>query len=301
MLAFIKTSKLIAIVFFISGFMLVHGSYKQKVGDVVIIAPLKDSLIVRELVGFAKEAQNINERFFSHRLNKIIHVYLTESESEYHKFSSNQIPEWSSGVAFISQHIIVLKPGNYYSPHQYRQTMIHEISHIYMGELINTDVLPVWLNEGTVMYLSGKSLTWEENIVIGNAMVANKMVDLVAIDSLLTFVSAKANLAYLESFLAVQFIVEKHGENKLAAIISSLSDHNSLDQAFIENIGYDFFDFEILWFENLKNQFRWIAFLQFENLFFFVLVIIILFAWIARRYRNKKIYQRWEEEDLELF
>jgi len=300
LLALCKTGKLLALIFLITGFMHVNGSYKHKAGDVVVVAELKDSLIVEDLAGFALEAQSINEKFYSHPLQNIIYVYLTDSESEYHKFSNTKIPEWSSGVAFISQHIIVLKPGQYYNPVRYRETMIHEISHIYMGELSNMrNRLPVWLNEGTAMYLSGKSLSWEENIVLGNALAANKLLDLTAIDSLLAFKTAEANLAYLESFLAIQFIVEQHGEKKLSEIILSLSKHGSLDQIFLEILGYDFFDFELKWFDNFKSQFRWIAFLQFENLFFMTLVIIIFLALVMRRYRNKKIYQRWEEEDLE--
>jgi hypothetical protein len=298
---FSKSGKFLALIFFLTGFMPVSGSYKHKVGDVVVIADQKDSMIVKELAGFAMEAQHINNHFFIHRLQQVIYVYLTDSESDYHKFSTTKIPEWSSGVAFINQHIIVLKPGKYYNPVQYRETIIHEISHIYMAEKLDmNNILPVWLNEGTAMYLSGKSLSWEENIVLGNAMAANNLLDLEAIDSLYSFTTTKANLAYLESFLAVQFLVEQHGEKKLAAIISSLAKSRSLDQAFLDILGYDFFDFEIKWFDNFKSQFRWIAFLQFENLFFLILVLIIMLALVVRRYRNKKIYQRWEEEDMEL-
>ncbi len=300
MLPCIKIGKLKALVFFISGFMLAQASYRQQAGDVVIVAQFRDSLIVRELAGFANEAQNINEKFFSHHLEKTINVYLTASEEEFLKFGNTQIPEWSSGIAFINQHIIVLKPGLFYDPVQYRQTLIHEITHIYIGEVLNQAVLPVWLNEGTAMYLSGKSLSWQENIVLGNAMAANKLLDLAAVDSLLSFVSAKATLAYLESYLAVRFLVERHGEKELAEILYSISKDKSLDQAFIENLGYDFFDFEIMWFESFKNQFRWIAFLQFENLFFLALVVIIMLAFVARKFRNRKIYKRWEEEDFKL-
>jgi hypothetical protein len=268
---------------------------------VEIIAQHRDSIIVRDLAGFALEAQEINNKFFSYRLQKKIRVYLAESESDYQKFSHQAIPEWSSGVAFTRQHIIVLKPGNYYDPKMYRQTLIHEVSHIYLSEIHGYTYLPVWLNEGTVMYLSGKSLSWEESIRIGNALSAGKLLNLGEIDSILSFVSAKANLAYLESFLAVQFLIERHGEAKLVEIISALARNNSVDQVFLNTLGFDFFDFEIMWYENLKKQFRWIAFLQFDNLFFMLLVIFILIAILSRYYRNKKIIKRWEEEESDLF
>jgi hypothetical protein len=298
--AFNKTSKFIALVFFITGILYADSSYKIKAGDVIIISQQSDSLIVKDLAGFAQEAQIINERFFDHSLNKSIYVYLSDSESEYHKFSTIAIPDWSSGVAFVRQHIIVLKPGKYYNPDQYRQTMIHEISHIYVGEILGNKMMPVWLNEGTAMYLSGKTLSWEESIALGNALAADKLLDLASIDKVLSFVAAKANLAYLESFLAVQFLVEQHGEKRLSQIIKDLAESKSFDDAFIQNLGYDFFDFEIAWFENIKERFRWITLLQFENLFFLALVLIILLALVMRQYRNRKIYQRWEKEDMEV-
>ena len=83
MLPSIKIGKFKALVFLISGLMLVQASFREQAGDVVIIAKPADSLIVRELAEFANEAQIVNENFFSHHLNKTINVYLTESEEEF--------------------------------------------------------------------------------------------------------------------------------------------------------------------------------------------------------------------------
>jgi hypothetical protein len=193
---------------------------------------------------------------------------------------------------------IILKPGAYYDPLKYRETLSHEIAHFYIGEIVKDNALPVWLNEGTAMYLSGKSVSWQESINIGNALSVGNLTDLTAIDTVLKFANAQAELAYIESFLAVQFIVGNHGEKAIADIIRDFSYTNNIDQVMHKHLGYDFIDFELDWYDYLKRHYRWMAFLQFENLFWILLVIIVILAFIMKKIRNRRIYREWEQENL---
>ena len=88
------------------------------------------------------------EDFFSFKLTQKVKIILSSSEKDYMKITSNKIPEWSSGVAFLKERAIVLKPGKYYNPKIYRETLIHELTHIYVSDKIGSDKLPIWLNEG---------------------------------------------------------------------------------------------------------------------------------------------------------
>jgi hypothetical protein len=294
----IKIYKLAAIIFLYFYSLSANIPLQKRTQIFSFHADLSDSLIVNQLVFFAEEARLRCEKFFNYHLKDNIDIYLAPSNEDYKKYNPPEIPEWSGGVAFMRRRAIILKPGAYYDPLKYRETLSHEIAHFYIGDIIKGNALPVWLNEGTAMYLSGKSVSWQESINIGNALSVGNLTDLTAIDTVLKFANAQAELAYIESFLAVQFIIGHHGEKAIADIIKDFSYTNNIDHVMKKHLGYDFIDFEIDWYDYLKRHYRWMAFLQFENLFWFLLVVIIIFAFIMKKIRNRKIYREWEQENL---
>jgi hypothetical protein len=293
-----KSAKFIVYIFIFIGCFLAYAGYEIRTDNFIIHASDHDSLIVKQLADFARQSKTKFDQFFEYDLVDRIDIYLASSEEEYKRFNPPDIPDWSGGVAFTKENIIILKPGSYYDPDKYRQTLFHEIAHIYIGAIIKDMPFPVWLNEGTAMYLSEKTISWHESIVIGNALSSGNLIDLNAIDSVMVFADASAHLAYLESFLAVQLLVEKQGEKKLAQLIKDFSESQSLDHLFEKHFGYGFIEFEIEWYDTLKKRYRWIAFLQFDNLFWVLLVIIIILAFVGIKIRNRKIYKQWEQEDV---
>ena len=298
MLTYVKTDKLIIFIFLFVCNLSANTPLQKNAELFRFHADLSDSLIVNQLVFFAGEIKLKCENFFNYRLIDTIDIYLASSDEEYRKYNPPEIPEWSGGVAFMRRRAIILKPGGYYDPLKYRETLSHEIVHFYIGEIVKNNALPLWLNEGTAMYLSGKTISWQESINIGNALSVGNLTDLTAIDTVLKFANAQAELAYIESFLAVQFIIGRHGEKTIADMIRDFSYDNNIDQVMQKHLGYDFIEFEIDWYDYLKRHYRWMAFLQFENLFWILLVVIIMFAFIIKKVQNRRIYREWEQENL---
>jgi len=58
-----------------------------------------------------------------------------------------------------------------------------------------------------------------------------------------------------------------------------------------------FFEFEIEWYDNLKSRYRWVSWLQFENLFWVLLILIIFAAFFLKKIRNRRIFREWEKEN----
>ncbi len=297
MLTLKKTSKFITFILIFAGFFDVNAGYKVTVNTFNLHGADNDSLIVKQLSEFVEECQKKYDSFFDFRYQKNVDIYLARSKEEYEKFNTSDIPEWSSGVAYTKLRKIILKPGLYYDPERYRETLFHEIAHMYITEVSGSGSVPVWLNEGLSMYLSEKQLSWQESIAIGNALSANSLVDLSAIDSLLLFSNTKAELAYLESFLAVRFLVSKTGERTIAEMVRDFSLDYTLDQIFEKHVGYSFFEFEIEWYDDIKNNFRWMSWLQFENLLWFSFIIIIFVTFFLKKIRNRRIIREWEKEE----
>ena len=293
-----KQTKFIIYIFLLSVTVAGYSSYDLVSGKLVLHGAEKDSIIIQRLMEFAIAAEQINSGFFQKNLDQQVDIFLAPSEAGYLKFNPEHIPEWSSGIAFYQARKIILKPGLYFDPVRYRETMIHEITHIYMGDILQDGRVPVWLNEGTAMLLSGKHLTWQESIDINNAISSGKLPDLAAIDSLIRFPDMRAQLGYLASFLAVQYFVKLYGPDGLAALIKDTAGISSLDAVFFKHTGHDFFTFELNWYDDLKERFRWMVFLQFDTWYWIGLILIIFVGFIVRYIHNKKIYSKWENENI---
>jgi len=298
LLTFEKTSKSITFILVFLVYFYANAGYKQKIENISLYSTDEDSLILNQLAIFVKQCQEKYNYFFDYTYEQDVTIYLASSDQEYEKFNQSNIPEWSSGVAYTRLRKIILKPGSYYDPDRYRETLFHEIAHMYIADVANNNPIPGWLNEGVCMYLSEKKISWQESINVGNALAAGNLIELSAVDSVIIFLNAQAELAYLQSFLAVQYLVSIVGEKTVAAIIKDLSSSSSLDEIFQQRLGYSYFEFEIKWYDDLKTRYRWMALLQFDNLFWFLLIFIIFLAYFLKKMRNRRILRKWEREDL---
>lgn len=297
MLTFEKTGKFITFILICTSTICANAGYDLQVNNYYLHSIENDSLIVKQMAGFVAQCQQKYDRYFKFRYRKRVDIYLTRSVEEYEIFNQANIPEWSSGVAYTKLRKIILKPGLYYDPDQYRETLFHEISHMYIAEIIGNGALPVWINEGLSMVLSEKELSWQESIAVGNALSMDNLVDLVAIDTVLLFSNARAQLAYLQSFLAVRYLISKIGETSVAQMVKDFSHSYTLDEVFEKHLGYSYFEFELEWYNDLKSDYRWVSWLQFENFLWLSLVVIIFLAFFLKKIKNRKIVKKWEEED----
>jgi hypothetical protein len=294
---FEKTGKFITFLLVFTGIYYAYPGYKIQVDNYSLHSLEKDSLIVKQMTSFVSDCQLKYNQFFDYNYQRQVDIYLAHSVDDYAKFNRPDIPEWSSGVAYTTERKIILKPGSYYNPGKYRQTLYHEIAHMYISEISKNGRIPVWLNEGLAMYLSEKEMSWQESIAIGNALSANNLVGLENINSVLVWGNVQAEIAYLQSFLAVQLLISKVGEKAVAQMVRDFSSSYTIDEIFIKHMGYDFFEFEIAYYDDLKSRYRWTSWLQFENILWFSLIIFIFLAYLIIKMRNRKIIREWEEDD----
>jgi hypothetical protein len=273
------------------------AGYQLKIDKFIIFGSEKDTSIIKYLGSTIAESNTNYEKFFSHTLARNVSIILPASNHDYHENTKRFVPDWSGAVTFVKKRTIILKPGEYFDSKEYRETMLHELAHIYIADKMVDQLIPVWLNEGIAMYLSGKTISWGESIILGNSILAGNIVALDKIDSLLSFGYLKAKVAYLEALLAVQYLIENYGEETVRNIITSLQHENSLDTVFIKNIGLDIVDFEYEWYAYLKKRYRWMVLLQFKNIMWFSLVLLVIVGFLIIKLRNRRIIKEWEQDD----
>ncbi len=273
------------------------SGYVKQVDQLVFTGTARVSTIVNFLAEIAAEKSQELKMFFDGNLHAMVRIRLAASEPEYFQIAGERIPDWSGGVALTRRREIILKPGSYFDPETYRETLIHELAHFYIDDNYESRLLPLWMVEGCAMHLSKPSLTWNEMIILGNAFSNDRIVQLDRINDLLKFGPLKAQLAYLQSFSAVRYLVEEYGNDRFRAILRGCSEKTDINQNFINQLDIGLSEFEDAWYKATQHRLRWVLFLQVDNLFWLSLVVVSIAVFIVIRLRNRRIVRNWQETD----
>ncbi len=260
---------------------------------------ISDSIYIKQLsLETEKEVANL-ELFFGFPLQNNLNIYYAHSNDKFIELTGDRLPDWSGGVAFTQRRIIVLKPPTYSNKQKIFETVIHELVHIFIADFMEENTIPLWINEGLAVYFSKKSINLQDGLILSNAIVSNSIISLYEIDSLLKMNSASAALAYLEAYSAVEYLINNTGDKEFINILFGFKKYQDINLVFTNNLGYDLEEFEYHWYKHLENRFKWMVILNFDNILWFLLVLIVIIAFILVKIKNRKKIRKWEiSEDI---
>jgi len=104
-------------------------------------------------------------------------------------------------------------------------------------------------------------------------------------------------LAYAQSISAIEYFTRKHSIADLQRLIQNIPKYRSINDAFKNTVGYDILDFELNWYSDLRDRYRWMFILNLDNLLWVFMGFLAITAIVAVRYRNKKKLKKWEETE----
>lgn len=285
----------LVILFFVSTSSL--SAFSIELGNIKIYTNDRDSIVAGFLARSVIENQERIEKFFSYIIDAPVVIVLAYSEAQFRELGGLLIPEWSAAVAMPEKRFIMLKPADYFDPEMYTVSLLHELAHIYMAEKLGENSVPLWLNEGIAMYISNKTLNWTESTIAGNAVLGNNLLSFSDIDDLIRFKTGLAQIAYIQSFLSVQYFIEIYGEDELKNLINAVAGGISVNKYLSIQLGLDYDDFEFNTLEWIKDKYWWMIFLQFENLLWILILILVLAAIVIIKIRNRRKITEWTSEE----
>ncbi len=253
-----------------------------------------------EVVRILKKNIPAIENFYGIDFKGRMTVILSHSAAEFQSLTNSQLPNWSAAVFLPGEmKIIIRDPTFLHTEDQLEKEITHEISHLYFTARFPGIDLPLWFNEGLAEYLSQEEIDLHKGVIIANALFAKKIIPLTNIDSLLSFSPGRAQLAYAQSFSAVIFLgnLLKHSGSNWPIFLDAI-EKEGFQPALSQNIDMDAIDFEVKWYQWLKNKYQWFVIFNLENLIWFGLAVVLIGALYAVRYRNRKRMSQWEEEEL---
>jgi hypothetical protein len=238
---------------------------------------------------------------------RVITVFLCPTQQIFDRMTGGVVPHWGEAAANTAQWRIFLKTPAA-SPENRDEllpvTVTHELAHLCLAELATPaqtldarpNSLPRWFNEGAAILLSSEP-RYSDPTLISRALLTNSIVEFDEIDDLLSFPSARAGLAYAESYHAVHFMISRFGAEAVRQFAQAFGIHNDARKAFQAAFNEDLWDFEVAYFDYLRQHYRWYFLLDESFLFGMVIVILLIAGFLLTRHRARRKMQEWEKED----
>ncbi len=226
-----------------------------------------------------------------------VFIYITPSKKVFDQIAGKDFPKWSDGLAAPLKNLIILKSPNWMPPETDNDAIaIHELTHIVLNRASKGNPIPRWFNEGLAVFYSGEK-GYAASTLISKALLTNSIIPLSDIDEVLQFHKEKAQLAYQQSYLAVDYLFRHYSSNAIRQIIHKLGEGLDLNQALLEVIDRDLWEFEEEWYQYIKQKHRWHFLIEIENYLWVLILVLFVFGFIVIRRRNKRTIERWQEEE----
>ena len=156
-------------------------------------------------------------------------------------------PAWAGGV--FDGKIRVPMRGALNDPRQLEKVLAHEFTHALVKSLAPRGV-PTWVDEGLAVVFEMGDVKWAERL----ARRAPSLVPLPRLhDGFLSLPADQVPLAYAESALAVQMLIERGGIPSLTALLQDLAEGQEFTQAFERRVFLSYPEFLTLWARRVRE------------------------------------------------
>lgn len=186
------------------------------------------------------------------RIYSLYPLYLYRAKQEY--LLKSGMPEWSEGV-FNNGRILI------YEHSRIVEVLAHEIAHLIFWEFFGQsrpDLL--WLNEGLAMYEEFKEKRMLEQAVITSAreVMRQEFIDIKTLTQTRTALhhqTKEAQIFYIESWLLVQFLLERGGNVGFYEMLKALKANKNLEVALVTGFPAKWASLQELEY-SFKNEYR---------------------------------------------
>ncbi|MDZ7271344.1 MAG: peptidase MA family metallohydrolase [candidate division KSB1 bacterium] len=228
----------------------------------------------------------------------VLQLIMAPSAEEFASLTHGRLPRWAAGATTLETQgpvIYIPSPRWGASGQDLSRTVVHEVAHALVAVASDFRPLPRWLTEGLAIRFS-REQQWTSPSDVSRALLTNSVVPLEEIEQLNSFPEQKARLAYQESFLAVDYLVQTYGLDAMRIILASAAKGQDIDVAFERAIDRDTWEFQQEWLNFVRKRYRW-AFLAELDWPLWVLILALAgAAFVAVRLRTRKTVRAWEQE-----
>ena len=229
-------------------------------------------------------------------------IILASSDEEFLELQpvSSTAPEWAGALTYPRYGVVLLKtPGAMKSSgRQYWSLLQHEMVHLVIGEAETKQGVrfPRWLSEGVATFISGE-MDLSRLLHLSWAQVTRRAISLDTLASSFPEDPAMAEAAYAQSFLFVQYLMRKFGDEAVADLVTAFLEEGDLARAV--NRAFDISLGQLLdgFYQYTRVKATWVPAITSTAAVWGVITMLFLYTYAGRRFRNYRTLKRWDDEE----
>lgn len=220
-------------------------------------------------------------------------LFIAPDQGTFDALTGGTVPEWGAGVAIPSLGRIVV-PG--YGQQRARgwseaRVLQHEWAHLGLHQFLSSLRIPQWFDEGYAEWASGgwsPTEGWRLRVAfaLGRAPPLDSLVLGWPRDR------ASADLAYLLSATAVEYLIMESGERGLQLFLERWRSQGRFDLALRTTYGLTLGQFEEDWKGYVRKRYGWLFVVSHSSVFWLTLTLALLLMVRVRRGRNREAMAR---------
>ena len=224
-------------------------------------------------------------------------VYLVGNQAYFNELVSGRFPDWGAAAALPGRELMVIKsPDQFNLGRPLRELLAHEYAHLALHHRTGRFLPPRWLDEGMSMFVSSE-WNWSDNLAMSRAAIFGQFLSLAEIERLNRFGSGKAHVAYAQSYLAVDYLIDEYDIAAVNILLDEIARGESLDSALMNSIGSNYKGFQDEFYVYLTNRFN-IASLFMDTIYLWIFLALVVIVGAVLKFRKKKdYYKKWERDE----
>jgi hypothetical protein len=224
-------------------------------------------------------------------------IFIVGSLAEFEQLVSGRFPDWGAAVAIPSQKMIVLKsPEKFNLNKNLEELLAHEYTHLLVSQKSGIFNPPRWLNEGLAMFVS-MEWSWSYNLAMSKSAVFGQFIELKEIDKMNRFNESKAQVAYAESYLAVDFLNMNYSKNIFEKILNQINRGMVVEEAIFNETGMTLKEFKSEFKIYLNQRFNVLSLFMDTILLWLFLAIVVIVGFLLKFKKRRLYYKKWDEEE----
>jgi hypothetical protein len=214
------------------------------------------------------------------------------------------MPHWAAGVAHPpSGEIIIARHGPDGAPTNLEELLRHEMAHVVLYRAVGGaegggEALPRWFHEGVAESFNG-TLSFGRAQTLAAAVFGPGVPDLERLEaSFHESDGPQVAVAYAASRDLVEFLRAYDASGmRLRQVLTELGQGHRFEVAFIRAYGRSLPELVAQWRSGLPGRFMWYPLAASGGLPFILVAPLVAIAWIRRRRKLRRGYERLEHED----
>jgi hypothetical protein len=255
-----------------------------------------------------RDADAFRERMrdlFGHPVLEHVVVRVARTPGEMATFAppEGSVPKYAAGVAYpgLALVLLTIEPLHPNSVHDLGEVFHHELAHLALHDALLGQHVPVWLNEGFAIHLSGESML-ERVQTLSMATLSETLLPLSQLDWRIPDDLVQTPIAYAESADVVRHLLRTRYSQRFIGMLHRVRNGQSFENAMLDSYGFQVYgvganSLEDEWRREVAKRYSFWPVLFSGSMLWIGVLGLFTVGYFRSRNKQRLTLERWAIEE----